>query len=160
MSLTLHLGVLVQPYRSWDLNARGTRRKRGAVTALTTGDVAHILEDKYGIMGAFFRVHNRDVMSAIESSLQNATAAIFTGEPPDSFDPLGSATQKIQQEMQDFVLSREAEQVGIPGTPTMAAQRGVNHLLLHPYAKSNPRRPSFHDTGLYVSSMRAWTTST
>jgi hypothetical protein len=133
--------MLVQPYSN-------SRR------ALTTADVAQFLEDKYGIMGAFFRVHGNDVATAVESGLAGALEALLMGQ---RVDPWGRGMQQIEHAFQNFILSQEAERVGIPGTPTMAALRGVSHRLLHPYAR-RARRPSFRDTGMYVNSFRAWVT--
>jgi hypothetical protein len=53
-------------------------------------------------------------------------------------------------------MKQEIESMGLRGVPTKAALKGINHRLRHPYRKSNPRRPSFVDTGLYVASFRAW----
>jgi hypothetical protein len=141
---TLHLGVLVQPYR-----ASGKK-----VSAITTGDVAQILEDKYGVMAAFYRVREKDIGNAIENSLQGAMESMMMGGR--AIDPWGAATQGIQRSFRYFISSSESERVGIPGTPTKAALRGVNHRLKHPYAKRNKRRPSFRDTYLYMNSFRAW----
>ena len=141
-ALTLHLGVLVQPYRA-----------RGKTGAVTTGDVARWLEERYGIMQAFYRVHGDDVSQAIEQSLGGAMESLLMGQ---QVDPWGRGTQAIQAAFRKFISSREAERVGIPGTPTKAALRGVNHRLRHPYAKRNRPRPSFRDTGLYEASFRAW----
>jgi len=71
-------------------------------------------------------------------------------------DPYARAMSDLQHRFRRFISSREVERVGIPGVPTQAALRGVNHRLKHPYRKSNPRRPSFRDTGLYEASFRAW----
>jgi hypothetical protein len=140
--LTLHLGILVQPYRS----------KGKKVSAITTGDVAEILEAKYGVMGAFYKAHQGDVAKAIEDSLGGAMESLLMGK---AINPWDRGMQKIQQSFRDFISSKEAEQVGIPGTPTKAALRGVSHRFKHPYAK-HPRRPSFRDTGLYMNSFRAF----
>lgn len=140
---TLHLGVLVQPYRA------SSRR----VGAKNTGDVAAFLEARYGVMATFYRTHQAEIAQAIGQSLAGALESVRMGRV---VDPWGSATQTIQQAFRDFINSREAERVGIPGTPTQAALRGVNHRLKHPYARRNARRPSFRDTGLYVASFRAW----
>jgi hypothetical protein len=43
--------------------------------------------------------------------------------------------------------------------PTTAARLGINHRFLHPYAKANPERPSFKDTGTYMQSFTAWVES-
>jgi hypothetical protein len=138
VGLQLHLGVLVQPYRG---------------KGLTTGDVAGFLEHKYGVMGTFFQVHEKDVIEALEGSMLGAFEALVMRQ---YVDPWGRGTQKIEQAFRTFISSREAERVGIPGTPTKAALRGVNHRLAHPYARANARRPSFRDTGMYMNSFRAW----
>jgi hypothetical protein len=143
--LTLHLGVLVQPYRS----------KNRKAAALTTGDVAGFLEAKYGIMAAFYRVHDKDVAKSLESSLGGAMESLLMGK---IIDPWGRANQSIQAQFRDFISSREVERVGIPGTPTKAALAGVNHRLKHPYRRANARRPSFRDTGMYMNSFRSWMT--
>ena len=120
---------------------------------MTTGDVAEILEAKYGVIGAFVIVHESDIAAALEVSLGGAMESLMMGR---AVDPWGRGMQIIQEKFRDFIASKEAEQVGIPGTPTQAALRGVNHRLKHPYRKSNPRRPSFRDTGLYMNSFRGW----
>ncbi len=149
---TLHLGVLVQPYRAaW-------RSKRNGKTAppTDTGEVAESLEQNYGIMEAFARedVHGKDIVRSIENTLESALNSIVGGGP--ATPPWGDGMREIETAFRDFIDSREAERVGIPGTPTRAAMLGINHRLAHPYRKSNPRRPSFRDTGLYVRSFRAW----
>lgn len=136
--VTLHLGVLVQQYRN---------------DGLTTADVARFLEDKYGVMGAFYRVHQADVIKALEDSLGGAVESLMMGR---RVEPWGRAMQAIQREFRNFISSKEAERVGIPGTPTKAALRGVSHRRKHPYSSKNPRRPSFRDTGLYMASFRSW----
>jgi len=159
MSLTLHLGVLVQPYRfAGPLKGfRGTKalraRNGGNHSALTTGDVAQILEARYGVMEAFYKAHEQQIAGFIEGSLDTALQSLLMGR---AVDPWGRATQQIETAFRDFIATKEAERVGIAGTPTKAALRGVNHRLLHPYAGRNPRRPSFRDTGLYMASFKSW----
>jgi hypothetical protein len=140
--LTLHLGVLVQPYRTPGKKAE----------PVTTGDVAGWLEKRYRIMEAFYKVHESDVSKAIENSLDGALESLLMGR---AVDPWGSAMQSIQQEFRDFISSKEAESVGIPNTPTYAALMGYSHRRKHPYARG-PRRPSFRDTGMYMNSFRSW----
>jgi hypothetical protein len=147
--LTLNLGVAVVPYRS----ASGSGKKR--VTSLTTGDVAQFIEDKYALLATFYRIHQRDIAKDLENSLAGAMESLLMHR---AVDPWGAATQSIQQRMKDFVLSSEAERVGIPGTPTMAALMGHSQRYKHPYAK-HPRRPSFRDSGLMVGSYRSWISS-
>lgn len=144
--VTLHLGVVDQAYRS--------RSKR--VGVMTTGDVAEILEAKYGLFSAFARWQEKFILQACERSVQGAIEALVMGH---AVDPWGSATQEIQQRFSDYINAGMAERIGLPGVPTQAALHGVSHRLAHPYSRKNPRRPSFRDTGLMVSSFRAWTTT-
>jgi hypothetical protein len=140
--LTLHLGVLVQPYRS-----RGKK-----ASALTTGDVAEILEAKYGIMAAYYRVHEKDVAKMFENSVAGALESMIMGQ---RIDPFAGATQGIEAGFKQFLSSKEVERIGIAGVPTHAALMGVNHRMKNPY-KRRARRPSFIDTGLYSASFKSW----
>ena len=159
----LVLGVIDIPYRDpqqapkkvrKDGKPSKTRRKTAAIDK-TTGDIAEILEDKYEIMQHFFDAHKQDIATQFEEAVAGALDNVLNGLPVarDMFAP---ATDEIGDMMKTFLSSREAERVGIPGTPTESALRGVNHRLKHPYAKANPRRPSFIDTGQYRASMKAW----
>lgn len=138
--LTLHLGVLVQSYP--------TSRKRDVSTA----DVAGWLEEQYGVMGVFFKSHEQLVVGAISDSL---LGAIQAGQMGQRIDPFGRGTQRIDRSFREFISSRKAEQVGIPGTPTHAALMGYSSRNKN-YHKRGPRRPSFRDTGLYMNSFRSW----
>jgi hypothetical protein len=106
--LTLHLGVLMQPYRN------------GGVT---TADVAVWLERRYGVMGVFFKIHEGEVVADVGNSLAGAMETmIMRGRPIG--DPWAGAMQRIQQRFRDFISTRESERVGIPRTPAKAAERG------------------------------------
>ena len=147
----LHLGVAVQSY-----GERSTKKGNKIVAGSPdTGDVAQWLEDKYGLMRAFFTAHEQDIADALSESVGDALEIMLNGGP-ETMDGFGAGASRIEEMFKDFISSQEAEQVGIAGTPTGAALRGVNHRLKHPYAKANPRRPSFRDTSLYVSSFKCW----
>jgi hypothetical protein len=60
----------------------------------------------------------------------------------------------MHQMFNEFIDRRGMD--GMPGVPTDAARLGINHRLKHPYAKANPERPSFKDTGTYMQSFTAW----
>jgi hypothetical protein len=166
--MILHLGVIDVPYVEPPATPKAPknprRRRRGPHKAhaakyanITTGDVATILEDKYGIMQAYFAAHEADVASAIEGSLQGAVESLLMGGPP-KLDAFGSAVSKIEDGFRRFLSEREVERVGIPGTPTAAALRGVSHRFKQAY-KLRARRPSFIDTGLYEASFKSWITA-
>ncbi len=150
--VTLHLGVIDQMYRTPGGTSKGKKPRH--VSARTTFAVAKILEAKYGLYSAYLRVHKADVTRALESSLQEAFESLGKGGPVG--DPWKRGAQLIADGFKDFINSREAERVGIPGTPTKAALRGVTHRYAHPYRKSNPSRPSFRDTGTLVGNTVAW----
>jgi hypothetical protein len=159
--VTLHLGVLEQPYDNRQPRPAGKRRKgkaprRSAVHgSISTGDVADILEAKYGVMGAFLETHGQEVGDLIATSMANSLEDLMRGAPSGG-NSFASAESAIENAFKTFLSSGEAERAGISGVPTQAALKGVNHRLKHPYAKANPPRTSFIDTGLYENSFKAW----
>lgn len=168
MTLTLHLGVIDVPYVENEAPARrkarlsrnakkprGVKPERASASEKTTGDVATILEEKYGVMEAFFDNHEEEIVGHLAESLAGALENVVAGAPVD-LEPFAEGTSKIEEGFRDFLSSKEAERVGIDGAPTAAARKGVNHRKKHPYSKENGRRPSFIDTGLYQASMKAW----
>lgn len=144
---TLHLGVIDIGY--------GQARRTAKIAVETTGDVAEWLENKYHIFEVFFESHGQEIADALAQSLADQIADIAAGAPVPS-DPLQDAEQSIEASFKKFLSSQEIEGFGIPGVPTKAALKGVNHRFKHPYAKGNPRRPSFIDSGLYQASFRIW----
>lgn len=168
MTLTLHLGVIEIPYVEREPPAKQKARiarnhkkplarpKHAAAEHKTTGDVATIIEAKYGLMNAFFENKEVEIVGFLEESLGGALEDLLSGAPVSGRDPFAEGAEKIEERFRTFLSSREAETIGIEGTPTAAARKGVNHRLKHPYAKANARRPSFIDTGLMESSFKAW----
>ena len=151
---TLHLGVVDLPYNTND----GT----------TTGDVAGYLEDKYHILEVFTEAEHPLIASAVENSLKGAIENLMMGAPNVN-NPFEQAADDITTAMKNFLSSQEVERMGIPGTPTQAALDGINHRFKNPRGKyktkkgkrtfvKNPRRPSFIDTGLYQTTLKAWFT--
>lgn len=138
---TLRLGVLDIPYQD----------KGGK----TTGDVAEILEAKYHVQEIFYEEHAQQIADALAESYEGALESIVMGarQKPSNFFTAG--TSKIEADFKGWLSTGKMEALGYPGVPTKAALKGVNHRLKHPYAKGNPRRPSFIDTGLYAASFRA-----
>lgn len=141
MSLTLHLGVTDLPYAN---DPKGT----------TTGDVAEILEGKYGVIQSWYDHREQWVADTMAEGMSGALESLLMGAPP-TLDPFGSSMSKGEQNFREFLDSSEVESYGIQGVPTQAALKGVNHRMKHPYAK-RARRPSFLDTGLYQSSYKMW----
>jgi hypothetical protein len=137
---TLHLGVTDVPYN------RGGK---------TTGDIALILEARYALMQSFVEMHAPVINHVVENSLQGAIETMLMGGPSGAATAgLATATSEIEDLFKD-ALTMQSYDFKLPGVPTNAAQRGVNHRFKRAYAMHDPR-PSFIDTGLYQSSFRAW----
>ena len=139
---TLHLGVVELPYSN----------KTSGVS--TTGDVAEILEGKYHVFEHFFQLHQDEIIGHLKESIEGAFESVAMGARPVA-DPHAAGTEEIARLFNVFLDQREMDSLGYPGIPTKAAQRGVSHRYKKPYAR-RPARPSFIDTGLYESAMRAW----
>lgn len=137
----LHLGVLVQPY---ELYGRGK----------TTGDVAEILEGKYGIVQVFWRNHRQRIANALTKAMADSLPDMLGGTRLTAhiFD---ATMSQVAHQFKRYLNTGEVERSGIPGVPTQAALRGVSHRRAHPYRKRAPRR-SFIDSGLYEASFEAW----
>lgn len=163
--MTLHLGVVDIPYSGkvaattadhFAALQRGKPlTKSSARGSLTTFDVATILEARYGIMQHFFNRYRDQIFGALHNSIEGKLeTAIMGGKlSPGSTEP---QLTKVETMFHEFISQRIVEQVGIKGVPTQAALDGVNHRLKHPYASTNPRRPSFRDTGLFMNNFAAW----
>lgn len=145
----LHLGVIDIPYADQQVKHKG-----GSAPGKTTGDVATILEAKYGVMETFFERHGDEIADAMADSMLGALEGALSGAPVN-MNPLASAEQDVKEMFQEFIDQKEMDGM-VAGVPTMAARRGVSHRRRHPYKKGNPERPSFVDTGLYRENMTAW----
>ena len=152
----LHLGVEVLPYTSKLVNDKWKDPNS------TTGDVAELLEKKYGVMLAYFNSHKKDIAKAMENSVAGALETLLEGGSP-SESPFSSAESFIDADFRRFLSSSEIESLGISGVPTKAALDGISHRFKNPKYKNvkgkqvkRPRRPSFIDTGLYQTSMKSW----
>lgn len=159
---TLHLGVIVQNYRTFARVYRyrgktgkpGRRRVANYAASLSTLDVANFLEDRYHVMENFYELHQEEIVGMIANAYAGAVeTAMHTGRPPIDLEATG--INRIKKLFNDFLDMEELAGLGIPGVPTQAAKDGVSHRFKHPYA-AHARRPSFIDTGLYESSFVAW----
>jgi hypothetical protein len=163
--LTLNLGIIDVPYANAAQPERVPQAKKGKANkpvkpksangGQTTGDVAEILESKYGVMDTFAFAHMPDIAKELEGSLAGALETMMMGGGA-SPNPFASAETAITAMFKNFLATGAIEHMGVEGVPTQAALDGVNHRLKHPYAKSNPRRESFVDTGMYQSHFVAW----
>lgn len=168
--MILSFGVIDVPYadssyrpvtRKQSATQRVGAARRGNAAApatssqhMTTGDVAEILEAKYHIMETFYELHEDEIDDLLANSIGDAIETLWTtnGESQGN-DPTLQGTGDIESKFKDFLSMRGMDATATPGVPTMAAMKGVNHRMLHPYAKRGSR-PSFIDTGLYQSSIK------
>jgi hypothetical protein len=142
---TLNLGVVEMGY---DYNGSAGK---------TTGDVAEILEAKYHVIEIFYTQHEADIVKAMENSMAGALESLLMGVPIQTGgNASAAAMEDIKILFDAFITNQEMDKLGYPGVPTAASLKGVNHRLKHPYAKGNPARPSFRDSGLYLSAFKAW----
>lgn len=142
----LVLGVVDVPYSD------GNVKSEKSSSPTTTVDVAQILEEKYGIMQAFYDAHKVDITQSLVNSAEGALEDIFTGG--QVVDPFAEAGQFVQSEFRTFLMTAEIESMGVPGVPTQASIKRRSLRFKNKVA-SGPR-PSFIDTGTYEMSMRAW----
>lgn len=163
--LVLNLGIIDVPYANYENKEKIPQAKRGKANkplkpkgsgaTQTTGDVAEILEAKYGVMDAFAFARMSDIAHELEDALAGELENMLMGAPIAA-NPFQKAESAITTMFKQFLETSAIEHLGIEGVPTQAAKDGVNHRLKHPYAKANPRRPSFIDTGMYQSHFVAW----
>lgn len=149
MSQTLNLGVILQPYN----NPPSKRNRKRAAAVKSTGDVAEFLESRYGVMQAFYDAHQPEIADALANDVAGSLETLMMGGKTEL--TFATATSTIETMFKKAISNKEFDRMGIPGVPTQASLRGVNHRLAHPYAKRGPR-PSFLDTSLYSSSFKAW----
>lgn len=167
--MILHLGVIDLPYvqRPSPSNRKG--KKKVSAGTQTTGDVAGWLEEKYDVMQHYVDMHQDDIVAAIENGLAGSLETVLIGGSPAT-DLYASAASRIEEGFRKFIESKEMDGL-VMGVPTLASLQGVSHRFKNPRfkrVKSNnpllppnrmvPRdvRPSFIDTGLYLSSFKAW----
>ena len=151
--MILHLGVNDIPY-AHEPPAKAKRGKKPAKIVSgqqATGDVAEILERKYGIMAMFALLRGADIGDALARGLQGEMESLMMGKPPGA-NPFAGAGSVIETEFRKFLDNQEMDGRAFC-VPTRAALMGVNHRLK---IKRGAPRPSFIDTGLYQSSFRAW----
>lgn len=147
MAATLHLGVVDMPYNDED----GT----------TTGEVAEYLENKYHLMELFFEENKDKIAKALEHALAGSLENMLMGGPVVA-NPMAGAEQEIKDMFDTYINLREVERLGVPGVPTQAALDGKSSRFKAGRNKGKgggqpgTRRSSFYDTGLYVTSFRAW----
>jgi hypothetical protein len=148
--MKLHLGVVDVPYSQ----APSPRQRKARAGTVTTGDVAGWLENHYGLFQGFFDANAAEIADGLAESVRGTLESVLMGAPP-MIDPFGTGISAIENRFRQFLSTKEAERIGLPGVPTQAALRGVSRRFKQPYRRRAPR-PSFIDTGLLQASFKAW----
>ena len=161
--MKLVLGVVDIPYTAAVAGqaARTERWKSGKkpwqnlASQVQTGDVAEILEARYGVMQHFWEAHGEECAADLADVLMGKIENVLMGAPEQDASVVEGDLGRIEERFRAMLDNRELDG-RVEGVPTQAALRGINHRLAHPYARGNSARPSFIDTGAYQNSMRAW----
>lgn len=138
MPSVLHLGVYDVPYTN------GSE---------TTGDVASILQKKYGLFDAFYKRYGQKIADGMTNALAGQLENLMMGAPP-SGNPYARGESLTQTLFDHFLTSGEIEGMGIEGVPTKAAI--ARRSLRFKSKKADGPRPSFVDTGTLDRSFKAW----
>lgn len=160
MTIKLHLGVVDVPYGASTAAAttRGSKvRPPTPAGRVSTGDVAQILEARYGVCAKFVDLHGQEIADELAGAMQDRLETMMMGGPaPAADDPIlpEGSLSAIEQVFRDMLNKRELDGV-VEGVPTEASLIGVSHRMQNPYAVRGAR-PSFIDTGQYQASFRAW----
>ena len=99
-------------------------------------------------------ITDSDVADAMANGMAGMLENIMGGGPaPD--DPFKAGMDDVETLFKTFLLTGDAERVGIPGTPTKASLKRKSSRFK---TGINPDgyRPSFIDTGLMEASFKSW----
>jgi len=121
----------------------------------TSTEVAKQIETNYKLVEKFFELEQNNIMEMLVDAYRKGLEVIMEKQTVAKAVITGGAIEKIEQKFRQDLTESRYDGL-IPGVPTRAAKRGVSHQLAHPYAKGNPQRPSFIDTGTYRDSFTVW----
>lgn len=142
--MKLHLGVLDVPY------ANGSK---------TTGDIAEILEQKYGVMEYFASQKADDIAKALETDMIDLLDSLINGVAINS-NPFAELSGKTEALLKKALADKFMDGSNFSGrpVPTMASLGGISKRFKDKRNSKKRRgvRPSFVDTGLYRQSFKAW----
>jgi hypothetical protein len=118
-----------------------------------TGTVAEFLEEKYGVMGFFYKKYEAFVAAALADIYRKKLEVMLMGGP---IAPSSHTTflEKVATQFNYFIDRREMDGQ-VEGVPTKASLDAKTSRFKKGRQKKGPR-PSFRDTGNYEGSMRAW----
>lgn len=173
VTIHLHMGVIDLPYSDAPTpsarrrKAKAQKRPRKAprprksagvkASNMTTGDVATILEAKYGLFNAFYEHHEEEIADEFARQMAGELENLITGAPP-SLAPLQGAAGFVADKFKQAITDKEFDDYGIPGVPTKAAiERGSGKQRSSRFKNKKPASDaSFYDSGLFEDSATAW----
>ena len=132
--MKLHLGVDEVPYAEGQQN---------------TGEVAEILEAKFGVMQKFADQNIDEIAVMIENGLAGSLESILAGAPPE-FNVFGQAMADIESRFQDYI---DREEHGIQTKSKQSPKSGARKK--RQYRKASDK-VTFVDSGLYRGNFKAW----
>lgn len=130
--MILNLGVTDVPYAHKD--------------GQTTGEVAQILEDKYGVMQGFVDKHEEFIAKSIEDSVAGELESLLMGKTEVS-DPFQTAMGKIETRFRDYLTK---EETGFRPKTQLTGSRFKRQY------RRTTKKIAFVDTGLYRRNFKAW----
>ena len=135
----LRLGFVETVYP--ERTAKRSKKTGRFMGAVTTTEVADILEESYNIVHTFSEKKANLMANDLEDAMAKALER-YIEKGTVSPNPLGPAVTAIKRRFKKFLNSGEMERMGFDNIPTRVALR--------------EGRPSFVDTGLYRDSFTAW----
>jgi hypothetical protein len=149
--MKISLGVLDVPYNRQSsyrsVGRRSAPRRVRKFATITTGELADILEAKYGITEFFLEEHGEEFIKDILEGYAENLARPEKGRGSKT-DYLGKAVKRGEEMFREMLDNKELDGKR-PGVPTNAAELGFRFGR-----KTSAGRPSFVDTGLYRDSFR------
>lgn len=123
----------------------------GDAPSATTFAVAQALQERYQLFSRFYHEHQDLILNTIQETLTlQLVNHLRYGAPFEQDDIILGA---IVEAFSLFLEREEMAGLQVDGVPTLAALEGINtRLKIH----HGPRRPSFIDGGLFLSSFNAW----
>lgn len=113
-----------------------------ARAAKSTSAVAEELEARYGVMYAFFLLHEEEITALLNRDIARSIADYWQQGGDFKVRISQESLQEIEDMFRLFLDNEEIVGLGVYGVPTHAALK--------------EGRPSFIDTGLYQECFRAW----
>ena len=117
--------------------------------AETTGDVAELLEEKYGVMQTFFDLHQSDIVKALENGIAGAIENTLAGKESKADVFLG-AYGNIENQFHNYI---DFQEHGIRLKKQDAPLAGPRKK--RQYKKVEATLP-FVATGLYRQMFKVW----